>query len=105
MVFVSTWLSFAFALYLINRIDGRRTYTTIPYWKRGVVVSYGPFAINWKACVLITVGFIGEEGGGGGRGRGTSSTTTPTTTITTTTTTTTTTNMTTTMATTVTTPS
>lgn len=48
MVFVSTWLSFAFALYLVNRIHGRKVYPHVPYWDRGVIAKLGPITINWK---------------------------------------------------------
>jgi hypothetical protein len=48
MVFVSTWLSFAFALYLVNRLHGRKVYPQVPYWERGVIAKIGPITINWK---------------------------------------------------------
>ena len=59
MVFVSTWLSFGVALFLVNQIHGRKVYETVPYWDRGVVARLGPLTLNWKACVLVLLGFIG----------------------------------------------
>jgi len=61
MIFVSTWLSFAVALYLVNRLHGRKTYDTVPYWDRGVIWQWGPLTLNWKAMLLILMGLLGEE--------------------------------------------
>lgn len=47
MGFVCIWFTFAFALFLLNRYRGRKTYQRIPEFKM------------WKAIVLLLTGFMG----------------------------------------------
>ena len=47
MVFVSLWFSFAFALFLLNRYHGRRTFVKIPKFKA------------WKGLILFISGACG----------------------------------------------
>lgn len=66
MYFVSIWGSFAASLYYLNKIHNRTVYLVLDppaypnIWKDGVIFEYGKYVtINWKACVLISTGFIG----------------------------------------------
>ena len=47
MVFVSLWFSFAFALFLLNRYHGRRTFAKVPRFKA------------WKGVILFISGLCG----------------------------------------------
>jgi len=59
MYFVVIWFSFAFSLYNLNRLHGRKVYDEIPCWDEAVIFRAGPLAINWKACTLVMTGFMG----------------------------------------------
>jgi len=65
MYFVCIWFSFAFSLYWLNRLFGRKTYFEIPYWEEGVVFTYTfptdfwTISFNWKAGVLFIGGVFG----------------------------------------------
>lgn len=62
MYFVVIWSTFAVALYMLNRLHGRKTYPAIPDWEGGVVWQSKQFewlALNWKAVTLLAFGFLG----------------------------------------------
>lgn len=76
MYFVCTWAAFAFSLYWLNRMHGRRVFDTIPFWEDALVWKFGviggkgndaegkplggfAIGVNWKACVLFLCGFVG----------------------------------------------
>jgi uncharacterized membrane protein YfcA len=63
MYFVVIWSAFAFSLYWLNRLHGRKTYANIPDWEGGVVWRHPSYPtwvnLNWKCCVLLAFGFLG----------------------------------------------
>ncbi|CAM9456774.1 unnamed protein product [Sphacelaria rigidula] len=75
MYFVCTWAAFAFSLFWLNRMYGRRVFTSIPRWEEGVLWekkivlrkaaenetddSTFSIGLNWKACIVFTAGFVG----------------------------------------------
>mmetsp|Transcript_15140 Transcript_15140/g.19849 ORF Transcript_15140/g.19849 Transcript_15140/m.19849 type:complete len:394 (-) Transcript_15140:478-1659(-) len=59
MYFVVIWFAFAFSLYQLNRLYGRKVYMKIPNWEDGVLIRCGPVSLNWKAVVLFAFGILG----------------------------------------------
>lgn len=72
MYFVTIWGSFAASLYWLNRLHDRKVYKVLDpshiitatgplkeIWQSANLIECGPFAVNWKACVLIVTGFVG----------------------------------------------
>jgi len=59
MYFVVIWASFAFSLYQLNRMHGRKVYDSIPYWSESYIYRAGCFWLNWKAVVLFCFGILG----------------------------------------------
>ncbi|CAM9535173.1 unnamed protein product, partial [Heterosigma akashiwo] len=59
MYFVVIWFAFAFSLYQLNRLYGRRVYGMVPRWEEGVLFQLGPLAFNWKAATLFCFGVLG----------------------------------------------
>ena len=59
MYFVVIWGAFAFSLYLLNLLHGRKVYDEIAHWDDGIFWKFGPICCNWKAIVLLLTGFVG----------------------------------------------
>jgi uncharacterized membrane protein YfcA len=55
MYFVMIWSAFAFSLFWLNRLHGRRTFAVIPCWGQGASFA----ARHWRAAVLQAFGFVG----------------------------------------------
>mmetsp|Transcript_26 Transcript_26/g.31 ORF Transcript_26/g.31 Transcript_26/m.31 type:complete len:418 (+) Transcript_26:135-1388(+) len=59
MYFVVIWFAFAFSLYQLNLLHGRKVYMEVPHWSKGVLFRAGHFCFNWKAFALFCFGILG----------------------------------------------